>query len=213
MGAGKHSAGAPTDYKKEKKIETGELKDKVKKPIDFVKILIIFTIIFVIAGSALAAKIVIKNKSKKPVEETVPVVAETLAEQYEGFDVLGMIKIEKLNVEQYILDSNESVALDKGVTKLCGGVLNGYGNFVIAGHNKENVFEKLNELEVGDTFTIIDKNLKETKYEIKEFVSVEPDDLSVLIPDEEKREITLITCENGSTTRLVVKAEKYNYSK
>ena len=67
---------------------------------------------------------------------------------------------------------------------------------------------KLNELLVGDSFTIIDKDLTETKYEIKEVVSVEPDDLTVLLPNEEVMQITLITCENGSTTRLVVKAEK-----
>ena len=46
------------------------------------------------------------------------------------------------------------------------------------------------------------------KYEIKSIYSVEADDLKCLLQDDTKIEITLVTCENGSTTRLVVKAEE-----
>ena len=52
--------------------------------------------------------------------------------------------------------------------------------------------------------------MKETTYEIKKIYSTEANDLECLIPDEEKVEITLITCENGSTKRLIVKAEEKN---
>ena len=212
MGVGKHSAFVSTKENEEKK-ETEEKikKEKPVKSIDFIKILVIFTICFVIFGSIMAVRIIMKNNEKESKIETEQVVSElpnTLEEIYEGFEVLGKIKIEKLNVEQYILDSTDEEALEKGVIKLYGRKLNNYGNFCIAGHNYEHVFQKLNELEIGDSFIIIDKNLLETEYEIKEIVSVEPDDLSVLLPNEEEIEITLITCENLSTTRLVVKAVK-----
>ena len=43
---------------------------------------------------------------------------------------------------------------------------------------------------------------------MKDSYSVEPDNLEVLIQNASKVEITLITCENGSTKRLVIKAEE-----
>lgn len=203
MGAGKHSAEVTTSEYDVSKIS------KVKKTISFVQILVVFTILFVIVGSIMAVRIVLKNNEQEPTPtEPVSGVVPTLEEQYEGYEVLGKIKIDKLNVEQYILNSSEESALEKGVTKLYGGTLNDYGNFCIAGHNYEHIFERLNELEPHDTFTIINKDLSETEYEITEIISVEPDDLSVLLPNEEAIQITLITCENIATTRLVVKAEK-----
>ncbi len=135
-------------------------------------------------------------------------IEETMIATYEGYNVLGKIAIEKIGVEQYILDSKEDDALEAGVIKLYGGTLNNYGNFCIAGHNKTGIFERLNEMEVEDTFKIIEPNLTETTYRITEIYSAEADDLKSLLQDDEKIEITLITCENGSTTRLIVKAEE-----
>lgn len=138
------------------------------------------------------------------------VVATKLIDTHEGYKVLGKIVIKELNIEQYILDSTEDMALEKGVIKLYGGTLNNYGNLCLAGHDKDEIFGKLDELEVGDIFTLIEPDLKETTYEIKKIYSTEANDLECLIPDEEKVEITLITCENGSTKRLIVKAEEKN---
>ncbi len=202
MGSGKHASESTSSF-------DFSIFSKIKKSISFLKVLIIFTVLFVIVGGAFAIKMFIDNKNVQPPNvEQVSAVVPTLEEQYEGFEVLGKIKINKINIEQYILNSLDTTALEKGVTKLYGGNLNDYGNFCIAGHNYENIFQKLNELIVGDTFIIIDKNLEETEYEITEIISVEPDDLTCLLPNEEKIEITLITCENVSTTRLVVKAQK-----
>ena len=49
---------------------------------------------------------------------------------------------------------------------------------------------------------------EETEYQITEIYSSEAENLNCLLQDDEKIEITLITCENASTTRLVVKAEE-----
>ena len=202
MGAGKHSSDSAFSF------DFSGLK-KIKESISFVKILVVITILFVIVGGIFAVKMVMDSKNTEPTgNENLPAVIPTLEDKYEGFEVLGKIKIDKLNIEQYILNSSDSAALEKGVTKLYGENLHDYGNFCIAGHNYENVFQKLNELVIGDTFKIINKDLSETVYEIKEINSVEPDDLTVLLPNKEKIEITLITCENAATTRLIVKAEK-----
>ena len=50
--------------------------------------------------------------------------------------------------------------------------------------------------------------MEETTYKVTKTYEVEPDNLECLLQDEEKVEITLITCQSGSTKRLVVKAEE-----
>lgn len=173
------------------------------------KIIIIIAII-VVAIIAIVCLVIGMQDDEEKTENTVETntVAEQMINTYQGYNVLGKIVIDKINVEQYILDSTENKALEQGVIRLYGGSLNNYGNFCIAGHNKEGVFEKLGEMSIGDTFTIIEKNLTETEYKIKEIYSVEADDLKCLLQNDEIIEITLITCENASTTRLVVKAEE-----
>lgn len=177
-------------------------------------IFIIITVVIVIGIFATFLFLGIKNgkttTDSKPANTVEMEVVEEakLDDTYEGFKVLGKIKIEDIEVEQYILDSTGDKALNVGVGKLYGGSLNGFGNFSIAGHNKDKIFKDLEELDKGDTFIIVDKNLKETTYKITEITTVEPDDLECLRSDDSKCEITLITCQDGTTSRLVVKAEK-----
>ena len=181
--------------------------------VDPILIFIIVTIVIVIAGFITLFVMGLKNgkvAEEKPVtnEVSMNVVEEKkLEDTYEGFKVLWKIKIESLNVEQYILDSTSDKALEIGVGKLYGGVLNGSGNLSIAGHNEDGKFRDLEELDKGDKFVVIDKKLKETTYKITDITTVEANDLECLRSDESKKEITLITCQNGATTRLIVKAE------
>ena len=72
-----------------------------------------------------------------------------------------------------------------------------------------NSIQYSNTKEYFDVY-VLHRDLEETEYEIKQIYSVEPNDLTCLMQDESKVEITLITCENGSTTRLIVKAEEKN---
>ena len=175
--------------------------------------LIIIVVMAVVIIALVVGIVLFKNYSANPKESgnenTVNnETAEQMISVYQGYDVLGKIVIDEYKIEQYILDSKEDKALECGVTKLYGGTLNNYGNFCIAGHNKAGVFEKLAEMEVGDTFKIIEPNYTETTYKITEIYSQEADNLNCLMQDDEKIEITLITCENASTTRLIVKAEE-----
>lgn len=172
-------------------------------------IAVIVALIIAIVGGIILFKNYSENPKEPINENTVNNEdAEQMISVYQGYDVLGKIVIDEYKIEQYILDSKEDKALECGVTKLYGGTLNNYGNFCIAGHNKAGVFEKLAEMEVGDTFKIIEPNYTETTYQITEIYSSEADNLKPLMQDDEKIEITLITCENASTTRLIVKAEE-----
>lgn len=177
------------------------------------KVIIIALVVIAVIAIVAFGIICVKNSNEtKENAENNTVETNTVADQmiatHQGYDVLGKIVIDEFEVDQYILDSKEDSALEAGVIKLYGGSLNNYGNFCIAGHNKTGIFEKLNEMEVGDTFKIVEPNLTETSYQITEIYSAEADDLKCLLQSDDKIEITLITCENGSTTRLIVKAEE-----
>lgn len=176
---------------------------------NYTKIRIVCGIVIVLIIIGIAGFIATRNKNK-PVENTVEntTTVATLDNTYEGYKVLGKIKIAKLDVDQYILDSKEEDAMKKGIIKLYGGSLNSKGNVCLAGHNFDNLFGKLNELDIGDVITIVEKDLSETNYRVKDILSVEPDDLTALVPKEDKVELTLVTCENASTKRLVIKAEE-----
>jgi LPXTG-site transpeptidase (sortase) family protein len=220
MAKGKHSAdggGYYFDQKNERIEEKNDINNDEyyeeyddEPNITKIKIICALVAIIVIVGVALFISTRGSNKDNSENLVQTNTVAEPIAMEstYEGYKVLGKIKIKKLNVEQYILDSTEEEALKKGISKLYGGSLNNYGNLCLAGHNFDNMFGKLNELDKGDIITIVEKDFSETEYEVKDILTVEPTDLEALIPDENKVEITLITCESASTERLIIKAEE-----
>jgi len=178
--------------------------------IPYKKILIIIGIIIVVIGAICGVYFGVKAYIEKDNEEETSAVVEEeiMPVAIEGYPVLGQLLIEKLEVEQYILDSTEDKALENGVVKLYGGKINQIGNFCIAGHNYDKVFKKLNELEIEDTICIISRKGEKVEYAITGIFDIEPEDLTCLLSNEEVEEVTLITCENGAMTRLVVKAEK-----
>lgn len=112
------------------------------------------------------------------------------------------------NAENKINNNSEKYtdALKKGLVKLYGDKLNQKGNFTIMGHNEEKYFAILNELEVGDEFSVKTTSNIQKNYKITSIETVEPTDLKSLMPNKEYTEITLITCNAGSNQRLVVKA-------
>lgn len=146
------------------------------------------------------------NANANTVEQE-PVVEEGMPSEYKGYSVLGEIMIDKIDLDEYILDSTENSAMEEAPVKLYGPSINTDGNLCIAGHNYDEVFKKLTELEAGDKFTLLDRSELGQDYVIKEVKEVEPTDLSILMPVEGKKQVTLITCTEGSTKRLVLVAE------
>lgn len=139
--------------------------------------------------------------------EQEPVEEKGMPSVYKDYSVLGEIIIDEINLDEYILDSTENSAMEVAPVKLYGPNINTDGNLCIAGHNYDEVFKKLTELEKGDKFTLMDRSETGQDYVIKEIKEVEPTDLSVLMPVEGKKQVTLITCVEGATTRLVLIAE------
>lgn len=112
------------------------------------------------------------------------------------YNVVGQLVIEKIDVNKYILNKTNDDSLNLSVTKLYGPKVNSQGNFCIIGHNFEGLFIDLKDLNINDTFYIIDKeNCEKVTYQIYDKYTVVPTDLDCLNQDtKDKREVTLITC-------------------
>ncbi len=188
MGSGKHSSD-----------------EEVEFDFEYVKNLMIIVVIVAIIVGIVFGVYSLVNKMKETKVEPTSVKEKGIAQS--DYNVLGKIVIDKIKVEQPILDSVEEKAMENGVIKLYGGNLNEEGNFCIAGHNYENIFKNLDEMDLGNEIEIVDNEQNSTKYKITEISSVEPTDLNLLRKEEGKTQITLITCENYSMKRLIIKAE------
>ena len=173
------------------------------------KVYITIGIVIAVIVIAIVSVYFLKNiKPKETQTVSTPEIQEKMPKKYEGYDVLGKIVIEKINLDTYILDSVDNKAMDKAPVKLYGKTLNQEGNFCIAGHNYDEIFARLVELEVGDEFYIEDVEGIIQDYKISEILDVDPTDLTPLMPVDEKIQVTLITCREGATERLVIKAER-----
>jgi LPXTG-site transpeptidase (sortase) family protein len=148
----------------------------------------------------------------------MPVVASDVdsnenKEYVGGYEVLGSIKFSSLGIDVKVLnpiiDETDYTddALTYGAILYYGNGLNSLGNTTVIAHNDANNFFNLKNAEVDSEFTVTDSNGITSTYTVIEIKNVQPDDLSVLLPMEENsREITLITCDEAGTERLVIKA-------
>ena len=183
-----------------------------------IKIILLLLLIPVIGiGSYFGYKFYLNYQNNNN-HAVVPVISddnqendETQEEYIGGYKVIGSIQIEKIYLDAKILNPEiEEIsyiddALRYGVVKLYGDEINEIGNFCMIAHDTSE-FVNLDQVIVGDAITVYDENGEKMNYTVTEIMHVSPEDLTVLLPNEYETEITLITCEEGATTRLVVKA-------
>lgn len=151
------------------------------------------------------------NTQEMVVEEKVDEISDVeIPEKMGNYQVLGQLVIEKIQVTKNILDISENDSLKLSVAKLYGPNVNESGNFCISGHNWNNMLKRLSEMQVGDTFYVINRETKtKVNYKIYNMYTCVPEDLSCLDQNHDgKREVTLITCNPGGLTRLICKAEE-----
>ncbi len=125
--------------------------------------------------------------------------------------VIGIIKIDKINVNYSILSISNNDLLDISVCRFAGPMPNEIGNLCIAGHNYVDYkfFSRLNELELGDNITIFGLNGVSKDYTIYDMYEIRPSDTSCTSQDTNNlRIVTLITCNNVNGKRLVVQAKE-----
>lgn len=149
------------------------------------------------------------GKNSEDLQEEI--VIEKILEEYKGYKVSSKLVIPKIELETYILDSTEEEAMWLCPTKYFGPEPNKAGNYCIAAHNydKENMFNHIIELEKGDKIFLSDNSNGKCTYEIYDIYKVQPSDTRVLSQKTNgETEITLITCSDYSSKRIIVKARK-----
>lgn len=123
----------------------------------------------------------------------------------------AILNIPSLEINYPILDKTTEELLKISLTKFWGGDPNEVGNYVIVGHNYKNkkMFGKLSEIQIGDKIELTDLEGKTLSYEVYDTYIVEPEDTSCTSQQTNgKKEVTLITCTNYGTQRLIVKARE-----
>ena len=123
--------------------------------------------------------------------------------------IIGTIQIPKIKLSYPILSETNDRALRLSLTKFWGPNPNEKGNLCIAGHNfKNNKFlSNIHKLKKGDSVFITDLYGKTIEYVIYDKFEVSPEDTSCTNQiTNGKREITLITCNDAMTKRIIVKA-------
>lgn len=174
---------------------------------------IIIAILIVIVGiNSIKETDIMKNTKEKNVsQEEITVDINNIPDKMGEYKVLGVLVIDKLALQKNILEETNDDALSLAITKFYGPDLNETGNFCITGHNYKDIFESANDLELKDTFYIIDKAKKQKiTYEIFDKFSVNPTEVDRVLKQEKEgsKEVTLITCNPGGYTRLILKARE-----
>lgn len=121
--------------------------------------------------------------------------------------VIGIIKIDKINLNYPILFETNKDFLNIAVCRFAGPLPNETGNLCIAGHNYVDYkfFSRLHELEIEDIVKIYDLSGKMVEYKIYQKYEVEATNLSCTSQNTDgKNIITLLTCNNISGKRLVL---------
>lgn len=145
---------------------------------------------------------------EKP-EPNAPLYSTYTASNGKSYDIVGIINIPKIEINYPILSETTDALLKVSVCKFMGPEPNSVGNLCIAGHNFTNnrAFSKLNKVEKGDIVEITDLSGRMIQYKVTDNFIVSPTDLSCTSQRTNgKREITLITCTNGTKQRRIVKA-------
>lgn len=130
---------------------------------------------------------------------------------YEGYEMMGTINIPKTGCNYPILSEVTKHSLEVAVAILYGPGLNEPGNTVIVGHNYRNglFFSNNSKLVLGDIVTITSAT-ESVNYTIYNMYYTTPDDASYMkrAVDDGVREISLSTCNNDSSQRLIIWAKE-----
>ena len=126
-------------------------------------------------------------------------------------NVIGIIQIDKINIEYPILSKTNDELLKISPCKFFGPDPNKVGNLCIAGHNfdDDRFFSKLSLLDVGDIIKIYAPANVCVYYKVYEMYEIEKNDMSCTSQETNgNKEITLITCNNINKKRLILKAKE-----
>ena len=192
---------------------------KEKKKIEISNILLLILVLIAIILIVTIGRIISnRNQNDENLKQVISQVNENIQTdtdgeipyiEYQGYQVIGLIQISKINLEYPILIETTKDSLTKSITRFGNGEVNGVGNLCLAGHDYINnsMFGGINKLENGDEILITDLYGNKVTYTVFDKYTTNPDDTSVLESvDSNKREVTRITWSNGNKDRLIIRA-------
>ncbi len=132
--------------------------------------------------------------------------ADQSPEFVEGYDVIGVLSIQKIGQELPVISRTSDEALKVSVCWFAGSLPGEAGNMVITGHDYASGahFGRLSELKAGDAVTLTTGN-SFYAYEVYETEVIRPDQPEKLNDYEEDTALTLLTCTSHGNRRLVVR--------
>ena len=146
-----------------------------------------------------------KEEEREETDTKAPISEEDAALLSSG-DVIGLIEIDALELKYPIVEGADSKQLAYGIGHIPDtAAIGGKGNCVLAGHRGSRYgtyFKYLGRLSAGDTVKVMDKEGNVYLYEVVSSEIVGPYDNFVKAQGEET-ELTLLTCENSGTMRLI----------
>ena len=134
----------------------------------------------------------------------------TTKKTYKGFNVVGTIEIPKINLKYPILEKVTKKSIEVAVAVIYGPGPNEVGNTTIMGHNYRNglFFSNLKKLSNGDKVYITDLNGNKVTYTIYNKYETTPEDADYMTRNTNgRREISLSTCTDDSSARLIIWAK------
>lgn len=129
---------------------------------------------------------------------------------YKGYTVIGTIEIPKINLSYPILKTAGPTELDISVGMLYGVGPNKVGNTLIIGHNYRNgqFFANNKNLSIGDKIYITDLSGQRLSYTIYDKFETKTEETEHITRNTNgAREITLQTCTDDGSLRLIILAK------
>lgn len=123
----------------------------------------------------------------------------------------GIIEIPKINLYYPIFSDLTEDLLKISPCKFYGDSPDINGNICIAGHNYDNAlfFSKISTLSQNDEIFIYDNNDNQYTYLVYDIYEVPESDLSPIFNYEQNEKIlTLVTCNNFNSNRIIIKAKQ-----
>lgn len=163
--------------------------------------------------------VVLEDNEEHEAPKVTPQIVEdqvtgTRTVEYETEDgvnyiVESIIRIPCLDLNYPVIADTSEELLKISLNKYWGPGPNEVGNYCVVGHNykSKKMFGRLSEIENGDIIEVEDMNGKVVQYSVYDRYAVDPEDTDCTSQlTGGRKEITLITCTNYGTQRLVVKA-------
>ena len=167
-------------------------------------------IIIAIDGDVAEIPMQIVNQSVQNVQEE-PQTQEFVTSSGDVYNIESYIRIPRLEIDYPVISETSEELLKISLNKYWGPAANEVGNYCVVGHNYKNkkMFGKLSDSVNGDIVEVEDMSGRVVQYSVYDKYTVSPEDTSCTSQlTNGKREITLITCTEYGTKRLVVKARE-----